>query len=333
MFTSVIVRDLKKLSQVYGTDFLSIFASNEPMPKIAYIILAHNNPAQLYRLLKAIEAENCTIFLHIDKKADLTLFTKVEGLTKIKNLVFLPRFKSYWGGVGLVRASLAGVQHSIEHNCDYTILLSGADYPLKSNSEINRFLEDANGKSFLTYYQMPAPHWLPGKEITRIQKYYFRFKNTLFEYPMHPEMRGVARRMLNFILRFFLKNQRVFPKGIVPFGGDQWFCLNRNACEAVVTFNNDNPALLKFLKHALISDEIFFQTALLNSTNETLIKSIVNETTTYINWKNKNDPSPVLLAPEDYNALINSQKLFARKFDLQKHPQLLDQIDKSRTEA
>lgn len=301
------------------------------MPKIAYIVLAHNNPAQLYRLLKALEADNCRIFLHIDKKADLSLFTDYEGFTKIKNLVLLPRFKSYWGGIGLVKASLAGVEYSIKYDCDYAILLSGADYPLKSQRHINRFLDDQKGKSFITYYQMPAPHWLPGKEITRIQKYYFRFNNTLLEYPLQPEMRGRVRRIINFVLSFFLKKQRQFPKPLTPFGGDQWFCLSRNACLAVSKFNAENPALLKFLRNALIADEIFFQTALLNTKNDGLIGTIDNDTVTYINWKNKNDPSPALLTPEDFQMLINSDKLFARKFDMEKFPQLLDDIDRHKT--
>ena len=42
--------------------------------KIAYIILAHHYHEQLDRLLSKLNTENISFFIHIDKKADDTIY-------------------------------------------------------------------------------------------------------------------------------------------------------------------------------------------------------------------------------------------------------------------
>lgn len=298
-----------------------------PMFKIAYIILAHNNPPQLLKLIRSLESENHYIFLHLDKRAAVESFLTLDGFTSVKNLFLLPRFISHWGGIGLVNATLAGIQKAVEYKCEYSILLSGADYPIKSHSAIASFLANANGKSFINHDRLPLPHWLPNQEINRIKKYYFRLNGKLFEYPNHPEVKTLPRKLVNLILGLFLPNERTFPKNIVPYGGEQWFCLSINACVAVLKFHEHHPELHKFLRHSLIPDEIFFQTALLNGSSPNLLTSIVNETVTFVNWKNKNNPSPACFDTNDFEQLATSKKLFARKFDFSKSYELMDNID------
>jgi hypothetical protein len=246
---------------------------------------------------------------------------------QIQGLHLIKRYKSLWGSIGIMHATLEGIQESMKNKCDYIILLSGSDYPIKSNISIKNFLVKSNGKSYLSHYLMPAPHWEPGKEINRIKKFYFWIGNKLFEYPIHLETQSLSRKIINLILTPFLRKERIFPKGIEPYGGDQWFCLSKEACKIVLNFDKKHPEIISFLKHALISDEIFIQTAILNSP-QLKIDEVVNNTITLLNWKNRNLPSPEVFTINDFHILENTPMLFARKFDHEKEPELADRIDK-----
>ena len=298
------------------------------MIKIGYIILAHQKPAQLLRLMKRLESASNHIFLHLDKRVDGQQFLSYPGMEQIQNLHHLKRFKSYWGSIGLVNATVAGMKEALENKCDYVILLSGSDYPIKSNSDIDEFLVTHSGKSFFTHYNMPAPHWLPDKEINRIRKYYFYLRGKLFEYPIHPLEKSIPRRALNYLLSLFLPKERLFPKNIQPHGGDQWFCITNSICQEILDFYKHRPEVMNFLRFSLIPDEIFLQTAVFNSSNDDTINAVVNDTIILINWKNRNNSSPACFEMADFDELCRSRKLFARKFDGDVTPQLFDKLDK-----
>lgn len=294
--------------------------------KIGYIILAHQKPNQLSKLLKVLESNDVEIFLHVDKKVNITPFLAELG-SNGKKINLLKRYKCFWGSFGLVKATLEGINAAIIANCDYIILLSGSDYPIKSKRNISIYLKENSGKSFFTFYKMPAAHWIPNKEINRIKKYYFHFRGKLFEFPIDKEINSLPRKVLDFFLSLFLPSERALPKNIIPYGGDQWFCITANMAKAVLKFFDDRPDVYKFLKHCLIPDEIFLQTAIFNSENKVLAKDVTNTSLTFSNWPNKNTPSPAILEVSDFEMLKNTDKLFARKFDHELNKELLKKIN------
>jgi hypothetical protein len=54
--------------------FMGQDTNTDGVMKIAYLILAHNNPGHLSRLTRALTAQNNAVFIHIDKKADIRPF-------------------------------------------------------------------------------------------------------------------------------------------------------------------------------------------------------------------------------------------------------------------
>ena len=80
---------------------------------------------------------------------------------------------------------------------------------------------------------------------------------------------------------------------------------------------------LKFWKYARIPDESFFQTLFLNSH---LKNKLVNDNFRYIVWTS--GPHPEILQKSDFDQLIYSKKLFARKFDATVDLDILDRIDR-----
>lgn len=54
---------------------------------------------------------------------------------------------------------------------------------------------------------------------------------------------------------------------------------------------------------------------------------IVNDDLKYIDWENPNPTPPAILGKSDFHRLVNSPKLFARKFDITRDAEILDLID------
>ena len=104
-----------------------------------YLILSHKNPQQVCRLINRLDDGTSEFFVHVDLKSNLEEF---EILNSLKNTKIIPeREKCIWGDFSIVRATLHLLENSIKHgNKGFTILLSGQDYPIKSNQFINSFL-------------------------------------------------------------------------------------------------------------------------------------------------------------------------------------------------
>lgn len=90
----------------------------------------------------------------------------------------------------------------------------------------------------------------------------------------------------------------------------------------VINFVNENLEFVKFFKHSLIPDEHFFHTVLLNSN---IKDEIVNDNLGFLIW---NGSTPITFSIEDAEKLKDSDKLFARKFDVDFDFSILDLIDK-----
>lgn len=277
--------------------------------KIVYIILAHKLPEQLVRLVKKLNSNNVSFLIYVDKKTDNEIFKKmVEPLHAYENVYFLKRYISNWGTIGHIEATLEGIRKALalHFDFDYVILLTGQDYPIKSNEYIQKFLEDSNRQSYLEYFSLPSEIW-------------------------KTENGGMDR--INYWHLYFLgRPHKIFPipslikkkilKDINLFGGRSNWCLDRDCVEYIDEYLRRSDSFVKFCKHVGLPDEIFFQTILLNSN---LKDRLVNENLRYVVWVDL--PNPAILGSQDYEQFINSSKLFARKFDITCDANVLDMID------
>lgn len=279
--------------------------------KIAYIILAHKLPEQLVRLVKRLNTHDTSFFIHINKDTDHATYEKmVRPLHDWANIHFLERRTVKWGTFSQVQAALDGVQAALALNpgFDYAIFLSGQDYPIKSNEYIREFLEKSNGKSYLEYFSLPNAIWRrENGGMDRIDYWHLHFGG---------RPRKTFRRF-DPPYRRFLATHKIF-------GGSAWWCLSRDCAEYMNKYLSRNGYFVKFWKYTRIPDELFFQTALLNSNFK---DQIVNDNLHYIVWVTT--PHPEILRRQDYEKLISSDKLFARKFDITVDSEILDMIDRT----
>ena len=110
----------------------------------AWLIIAHNEFGILQRLVTALDAPECDIYIHIDRK--------VSRLPKIhseqSSLTFLPnRVDVRWGSVSQIRCEFALLEASAAQGpYDYYHIVSGTTLPLMPWSDISNYFKEKAGK-------------------------------------------------------------------------------------------------------------------------------------------------------------------------------------------
>ena len=276
--------------------------------KIAHLILAHAAPAQLSRLIGALEDENAYFFVHLDRKADLNAF---PFLMNCEHVALVPeRVDVGWGAYSIVEATLRGFKAIIDSGLEfgYVNLLSGADYPLQPPGQIRDFLLRSQGKNFMEYYSV-RDEWT--EAVPRLTEYHL----THFNFPG----KYLVQKWLNRLLP-----ARTMPAGLEAVGRSQWMTLTAEAVRYILDYLDGHPEVARFFKLTWAPDEIIFQTILYNSPFRS---SLVNDNLRYIDWS-KGQASPKVLKEEDLDGMLASGKLFARKFDLAQFPQVIEKLDR-----
>ncbi|MCE7066073.1 beta-1,6-N-acetylglucosaminyltransferase [Dyadobacter sp. CY326] len=276
--------------------------------KIAHLILAHAQPAQLGRLIKALAHEQAYFFIHIDQKSQLSDF---ENVLPKEHVYFIEkREKVAWGAYSIVQATLNGLDAiaSSGLHIDYINLLSGSDYPLKRADEIHAFFESQQGKSFMEF-QLVSTEWT--EAISRLTEYHL----TNYSFPG----KYFVQKWMNKLLP-----ARQLPDNLVAVGRSQWMSLTMNAAKHILNYLHAHPNVAFYFKHTWAPDEIIFQTILYNSHFR---DKMVNNNLRYIQWQ-EGKASPETLKEQDLERLLGTKALFARKFDMHTNPEILDLLDK-----
>ena len=147
--------------------------------------------------------------------------------------------------------------------CDQAVLLTGQDFPLKSNDEIKARLGRDRGLSFLSYFPVPDnDEWLPDGGLDRIDRWYFWIRGRRLQVP---STRGQGRLGSVRTLISGVVPRRRFLPGLRPYGGSSYWCLSRDAVSFVHRYVRDHPEFVSFFRRVFIPDELFFQTILVNS--------------------------------------------------------------------
>ncbi|MCF2488798.1 beta-1,6-N-acetylglucosaminyltransferase [Dyadobacter sp. CY347] len=276
--------------------------------KIAHLILAHSEPGQLARLIRALEHPDAYIFLHIDAKKTLDpfLFLSTQERVHFVN----DRIKVGWGAYSIVQATINGFRAIANSglDIDYVNLLSGSDYPLKDPSEMNRFFQEHQGQNFM-HYELVMEEWK--EAIPRLTAYHL----TNYSFPG----KYFVQKWMNRILP-----ARQMPDHLIPVGRSQWMSLTMDAVRYILQYLDTHPEVVRFFKHTWAPDEIIFQTILYNSNMKA---SMVNSNLRYTKWL-EGKASPEILTKNDLEDLLNSGAFFARKMDPSKSSGLLDRLDR-----
>src|SRR5262249_52889019 len=111
-----------------------------PAIAISYLVLAHEDPAQLGLLVRRLAASTVRIHVHVDAERDIAPFR--HATMDVPNVHFCePRVRVNWAAFSVVEATLRLIEAALDDcdRCGRLVLLSGADYPIATREEISSF--------------------------------------------------------------------------------------------------------------------------------------------------------------------------------------------------
>lgn len=271
--------------------------------KLAYLIAVHKNPDQIRDLVRAIKCRDNYYAVHCDRTSGKEFALQVREIfhTNVDDCaMFLKQRQCSWGGFSLIYVTLDGIRKLLEQSGDwsYLINLSGQCLPLRSQNEIREELSRYHEANFMEVFEQRT-EW--PRSLYRISTYWI-------EVP--PLKRTFNTRIA----------KRLIP-GLTPYGGSGWFILSRAFCEWLVT----SPVarrIVRWYRHTVIADELVFQTLLMNSNFRA---THIKDHKRFLSWS-AGSPHPDVLTLKNFDAMMNSSALFARKFDPDVDRTIIDKV-------
>ena len=276
--------------------------------KHAYLITAHSKKAQLINLLGLLDDPENDLYLHIDRKAQGFSEEELREAAPHSRMYFVPRLDARWGSETFIDAILSLIRLASEEEHAFYHLLSGVDLPLKPQAEIRAYFDAHAGEEFVSFERETAK---PDVVEGRIARWHFRR-------PVNPLLKKINRRLspLFDLVQQKLGVNRIKNAPVVFQKGGVWFSITHALARYVV---EQLPRYRAYYRHSSCADEIWLQTLVANSPfmERRAFMGWDDEmaaTMRYVDWT-RGGASPRTLTSADYEMLLTSGMLFARKFD------------------
>ena len=296
----------------------------ENIIKFAFLISAYTEPNSLRNMVKKLDKMvEADFYIHIDKKVKIEPFQL--DLIKMPNVFFIKdRIKVFWGGYSQVEMQISMIREMIRRDIRYTrvINLTGTDYPVINKKNLYEKLckEDVE---YICGYKVNS-ELRTGKKrmIYKYARFYLMDTSRM--------IRATVKRM-RIPRRLFKKFQNS-----MCFGSEYWAL----TYECVTELFNDylkNEQLQNLLRFSFAPSEAWIHTMFFNSrwrekaiqhpedSNDDLIDL---SPVTYFKYGN----SIKILDESDYEDIINSGRLFARKVIVGKSDKLISMLETGETE-
>ena len=293
---------------------------------IAYIILAHNHPMHLGRLISALDGPESRFYVHIDRRVDDTPFRAATASNNVAFLADEQRLAVNWCGFSMVEATLQMLAVAHDSGAERYVFLSGTDYPTQSDAAIRRRL--APEQEFIQVDRRLAP--LGNDHFDSCANRVF-----LGDHPLTNERTG-RPRIVRLAERLAAKLPRRRYRMPVYYGAS-WCALTAGAVDHLLRMRRDDPDALSWFRFARSPDEMVFQTLLKASPFADRIAFDATEgdfqpkahraAFHYANWSRPNPNAPRIVDTEDLADILASDALFVRKIDPSRSAALLERLD------
>lgn len=286
--------------------------------KHAYLIIAHDRPNELLRLLAALDYKDNDIYLLLDRKSTCFAIEELKSKVQVSNLFFVPRIRVTWGGQSQIKAEIALFSEAFSHGgYRYYHLLSGIDYPVKSQKYIHDYFYENDGNNFISL-----------KDINdTTPRFRMRFEQYHF---FHERFVGKKRNVWKYIDFAFCYLQKIL--GVRRFKGrpmkrhSNWVSVTDELVSKIIS-NKDR--IIKEYRWTYCCDEVFLLSEIWNTPLRDTLSSKGN--LRYMEWVrfSDRDCSPRSITDKDVKTLSAPDILFARKFTLPESQGIYDYLDRN----
>ncbi len=264
--------------------------------------MAYSHPDQLKLLITALDDERNDIFVHIDADSNFPM-DSIDCVAKSAHCYITDRISVKWGDYSQVEAELILLKTALQNGCyRYYHLLSGMDFPIKTQNEIHAFFENKDEEFIGTVpyegrYQLEhVKYWYP---LLRLKC--FRSSKCL-----------KALNQLVLLLQKMLRVNRIKQMEIHFYDGWTWFSITDAFARFVL---ERESSILNLFQGTKAPDEMVLQTVAMNSSFQNKLYNLENlreGSMRMIDWKRGD---PYVWKEKDFEELMHSPCLFARKLD------------------
>ena len=261
----------------------------------AILITAYKDIPHLRKIVDYFD-DDFEIFIHIDRKCseDYSFFGNQ------KHIHLFNRYKIAWGDVNHLMAILLLMREAYKYtDLEYFHLITGSDYPIPPLPTFKDFCEQHPGDNYVEHFPLPHPDW--GKEggMDRI-KYYW----------ILPSYRVKHRRLIYQTIK--IQHKLGINRGFKFFdgklyGGGTYWSVSREAIGMALDYIEKHPEYLRRFRLTSIAEEICLPTIWCNNG-----LPLTNNYLRYIDW-GADGGNPQVLTEKDYDKIVASDALFARK--------------------
>jgi len=278
--------------------------------KVAFLITAYKNPQQIDQFIRLWENTNFHFYIHLDKKIDIKNFIY---LAQRMNVKFISnRIKVSWATFSSVESIIVSLKEILADNSeyDYINLISGQDFPLIKATDFISFLSINRGIQYINCipYDLDNDWWI--RNQSRVNTYNFQ------------DWRIQGKYRIQYIFNFLFK-KRTHPNGFILAGNSNWFCLTSDCVSHILHKFDSSKGLINFFKHVWGADEFIFSTLVYNSP----YRSKVKENLVYMIWPVHGEAHPTTFTISDFDRIMSSGKVFARKFDYNVDNEILNKLE------
>ena len=292
-------------------------------PTVVFLVASHTRPAQLARLAGRLlgDSERARVVVHHDPTGAPLERARLAH----PRLTFVPDPAPVrWGDFSQVAMFLRGARHALATTSfDWLVTLSGQDYPLRPVGELEAFLGETERDGFIEGAPVAVPplgRRLTGRGDEFARRYLYRWRAVRAAPPWPRRLRRELPDGRLLVAR---------PRVRLPFDaafrchrGADWFTLSRRAVAAAVAAADARPDLVAHYRATVLPTESFVQTLLHNDRSLDLSPDYAR----FTRWR-PGAAHPEVLTSADLDALRASPAFFARKFDAEVDPAVLDALD------
>lgn len=288
--------------------------------KQAILITAYKNYHHLEEIIHCFDS-NFELYIHLDKKSKISDI-ELANLRKYDIVKLLEqKYKVNWGGFNHLKSILYLSEQAYKNPDNrYFHLITGHDFPIKQASYFVEFFKN-NDIEYLEYCSIPKIGAADNGNMDRIEYYNFY---DVWNFKIHKQFEKIRLVIrLQKRLGFKRKISSRMPK---LYGGSTYWSLSRECVSYVLEFTKKNRFVLNRFKHTLCAEEFYFQTVIMNSD---FASKVANDNLRHIDWVARNGNNPAVLDKTDYEKLIHSNAIFARKFEYPESIGLMNKIKNS----
>lgn len=279
--------------------------------KLAFLINVQKDACHLRDLVSSLPAE-ADYYIHVDGSRDILRFMRqVHGV----HVHFITRgIRTVAGGLSEVGVQVRLIREALSSGADYLVAIGGLDYPLWGNDRINAYFAGLDGRQVLSAVAMPGMGGMAYK-YTDFQL----FNDHVWE---SGSLKGKVRKLARLVLTgsHIHKTLRIhcpLKTYTLYKGGTSW-AITRELGNLIVREWDENDHLKTYFSTSYRPVETFVPTVALNSSfaSQCMLingKDYDEESLMPLTYINGRRPSSRILTEADFQAVCDSDKMFARQ--------------------